>query len=63
MSEDMSNLINQINNMIKNNQIPDEIKNIMNNNNNNSDSNSNSEFDMATMMKMKKIIDSMKEST
>lgn len=30
MSEDMSNLMNQISNMIKNNEIPDEIKSMMN---------------------------------
>lgn len=35
MSEDMSNLMNQINNMIKNNEIPDEIKNMISGLNNN----------------------------
>lgn len=93
MNEDMSNLMNQINNMLKNNQIPDEVKNLMgqfanNSQTSNEDNNSSSgsthtssndlpkhslnnsstenssipEFDMATMMKIKKIMDSMKES-
>lgn len=31
MSEDMSNLMNQINQMLSNNEIPEEIKNMMNN--------------------------------
>ena len=84
MSEDMSNLMNQINNMIKNNTIPDEIKNMMNtltnntansndsnnfqktsspeNSSSNNENNSIPEFDMATIMKMKRIMDSMKES-
>lgn len=80
MSEDMSNLMNQISNMMKNNEIPDEIKNMMNSFTGNKQSNSemsnhqdvssqdnssseNStipEFDMATIMKMKNIMDSMK---
>lgn len=76
MNEDMSNLMNQINNMIKNNQIPDDVKNIISNMSNNSqntsgtsdtsksqDVSSNStssensaipDFDMATIMKMKR---------
>ncbi len=77
MSEDMSNLMNQISNMIKNNEIPDEIKNMMNSLNSNASNSTESsssqdtsssenktmpEFDMATIMKMKKIMDSMKES-
>lgn len=79
MSEDISNLMNQINDMIKNNQIPDNVKDMINNLSSNSNSNSNNasgnnkedvssdassspmpEFDIGTMMKMKKIIDSMK---
>ena len=82
MNEDMSNLMNQINNMMKNNQIPDDIKNIINNisqnssNSVNTDSQSNGtssentssdssmpEFDMATIMKLKSIMDSMKSSS
>lgn len=81
MSEDISNLMNQINNMIKNNEIPDEIKNMMNHITSGSQSNSDNkvnqdissndsssegdsvpEFDMATIMKMKNIMDSMKSS-
>lgn len=77
MSEDMSSLMNQINNMIKNNEIPDDIKNIMNQfsnpspNTNKDEKTQNTtsaenfsmpEFDMATMMKLKKIMDSMKEN-
>lgn len=74
MSEDMSHFINQLNQMIENNQIPDNIKNMVgqlkqnssvesedNKNNSTSDNakNTSSEFDMETMMKMKKIIDAM----
>lgn len=90
MSEDMSNLMNQINHMIKNNQIPEEIQNIVGNlsqnmksnsqdnsqvrtdsanDNNISSSNSNSqesselpELDIATIMKMKNLMDSMKSN-
>lgn len=86
MSDDMSEMIQKMSEMLKNNEIPDNIKSIMNNlssqtssnnsdslnkesdsnsNNNSNDSNGNSnEFDMSnidlnTMLKMKKIIDSM----
>ena len=83
MSEDMSEIIQKMNDMLKNNEIPDSIKNIMNNMNSNSNGVSSSEksnfstetnsssnnsddnnsampnFDMATMLKMKSIIDSM----
>ena len=90
MSEDMSNLMNQINQMMKNNEMPDNIKNIINNITNNSknefentdknmnnsntknqdisssnSSNENSsipDFDIATIMKMKNIMDSMKSN-
>ncbi len=77
MSEDMSNIINQLNNMIQNNEIPSDIRNMMNNfansNNNsanndiqdmssNSEDNTSTEFDINTIMKMKKIMDSMKSS-
>lgn len=83
MSEDMSNLMNQINNMMKSGEMPDEIKNMVNqltnhsqNSNEDKDSSKTSsnvssvqsennalpEFDMATMMKIKKMMDSMKES-
>lgn len=74
--------MNQINMMIKNNEIPDEIKNIMSNlssstqdsseathsqntpssTNSSNENNTMPEFDIATIMKMKKIMDSMKEN-
>ena len=83
MNEDMSNIMEQINHMIKNNEIPNDIKNMIQNftsntsnnteNPNNQDMSSHSsnhketsafpEFDMATIMKMKKIMDSMKSSS
>ena len=73
MSEDMSNMINKINNMIKNNEIPDEIKNIVNqfnSSNDNSNNNCNSsnissssstetDFDINTILKIKKMMDSI----
>lgn len=81
MNEDMSNIMEQINHMMKNNQIPSDIQNIIqnftsNNSNtaesqnkqdissqNSTDNNSTfPEFDMATIMKMKKIMDSMKSN-
>ena len=81
MSEDMSNLIDKINNMIKNNEIPEEIKNMVSqvsnssqkesekqNNTDISSDNSSSEnssfpeLDMDSMIKMKKIMDSLKEN-
>lgn len=83
MNEDMSNLMEQINNMMKNNQIPDDIKNIINsmsqnssnsgtedskNKDTSSSENSSSdssmpEFDMATIMKLKRVMESMKSSS
>ena len=82
MNEDMSNLMNQINNMMKNNQIPDDIKNIINSMSQNSSNSANTdsqgngtssentssdssipEFDMATIMKLKSIMDSMKSNS
>ncbi len=82
MNEDMSNIMEQINHMMKNNQIPSDIQNIIQNftsNNSNTAENKNEqdlsshnsspsedssfpEFDMATIMKMKKIMDSMKSN-
>ncbi len=72
MSEDMSDLINKFNQIIKNNEMPDDIKNILNNfSSNTSDvSSKNKEdseaentsipnFDIGTMLKMKSIIDAM----
>jgi len=46
MSEDMSNLIDQINNMMKNNQIPKEIQNLVKNLSNNSDDNNQTYSDL-----------------
>ncbi len=74
MSEaDMSNLMNQINSMLQNNEIPDDIKNMINNFKNSSSSpknekddknsdtsgSSSPEIDINTILKMKQIIDSM----
>ena len=70
MSEDMSEIIKKISNMINNNEIPEDIKNIMNkmsdsnaNTGINSDDSSNfkseSGIDINTILKMKKLIDSM----
>ena len=76
---DMSNLMNQFNQMLKNNDIPNDFKNIIENlknssnncenSNNNStsndnisgstDSNETPEIDLNTILKMKKIMDSM----
>ena len=82
MNEDMSNIMEQINHMMKNNKIPSDIQNIIQNfssntsnntenidkqdisSHNSSNENSSSpEFDIATIMKMKKIMDSMKLSS
>ena len=72
MSEDMSDLMNKFSQMLKSNDMPDEIKNVINNlsssNSNVSSksaedselgSNSSPEFDINTMLKMKSIIDAM----
>lgn len=72
MSEDMSDLINKFSQMLKSNDMPDEIKNVINNlSSSNSDvssksaedselgSNSSPEFDINTMLKIKSIIDAM----
>ena len=62
MNEDVSNFMNQINEMIEKNQIPENIKNMISqlsnssSDNNSQTSASNSEFDMATIIKMKKMI-------
>ena len=74
MSEDMSDLINKFSQMLKSNDMPDEIKNVINNlSSSNSDvssksaedselgSNSSPEFDINTMLKMKSIIDAKKK--
>ena len=77
MSDNMSNLMNQISNMLNSNEIPDDIKNMMSNlsksQKDSSSSNtaspneiSNSsqapDLDIETIMKIKKIMDSMKET-
>ena len=77
MSDNMSNLINQISSMLKNNEIPEEIKTMVSglgqNNKENSTSsniatpNKNSssptpDIDMETILKIKKVMDSMKET-
>lgn len=81
MNEDMSNIMNQINHMMKNNEIPDDIRNIISNitgNSQNSSENQNNQdvsssdssnegnsipdFDIATIMKMKNLMDSMKSN-
>ena len=77
-NNDMSNIMNKINTMMNNGEIPDDVKNMMNNflNNNNNGhiatdnntinqnssknpENPNMNLDMATIMKMKKVMDSM----
>lgn len=75
MSEDMSEIIQKMNEMLKNNEIPDSIKNMMGNLNLNandmsskasteqsSSENSVPNFDMNTMLKMKAIIDNMNKT-
>ena len=77
MSDNMSNLINQISSMLKNNEIPEEIKTMVSglgqNNKENStssniatpnknSSNQTPDIDMETILKIKKVMDSMKET-
>ena len=73
MSEDMSEIIQKMNEMLKNNEVPDSIKNMMSSLNggissdgsareqqsSNNGSSDMPNFDMDTMLKMKSIIDSM----
>lgn len=72
---DMGNLMNQINSMLKNNEIPSELKNLVNNIKNSSndeqtsgsDSKSNEntdtpDIDINTILKMKQVMDSMKSN-
>ena len=56
MNGDMSGVMKKMNDMMKNNEIPDDIKNAFNNNNGNKDG---INIDMDTMIKMKSIIDNM----
>ena len=77
MSDNMSNLMNQISNMLNSNEIPDDIKNMMSNlsksqkdsstsntasPNEISNSSQAPDLDIKTIMKIKKIMDSMKET-
>ena len=77
MSDNMSNLMNQISNMLNSNEIPDDIKNMMSNlsksqkdsstsntasPNEISNSSQAADLDIETIMKIKKIMDSMKET-
>lgn len=77
MSDNMSNLMNQISNMLNSNEIPDDIKKMMSNlsksQKDSSTSNTASpneipnssqvpDLDIETIMKIKKIMDSMKET-
>jgi len=72
MNEDMSELIQKMNEMLKNNEIPENIKNIVNgissDNSSNEGTRENNEnkfdfpdFDLNTMMKLKTIMDNMKK--
>lgn len=62
---EMNNIFEQLSQMFKNNEFPDDIKNLLNNiknssNDNNSTENSNdSNIDINTILKMKKIMDSV----
>lgn len=76
MNDDMSEIFKKMNEMIKNNEIPDSIKDMMNNLNTtgmsqNASTNSSTaetsnsnipNFDMDTMLKMKNIIDNMNKN-
>ncbi len=64
MGDDMSEMIQKMSEMLKNNEIPDNVKSIMNNlassdNNSSNTSSDTSNIDIDTMLKMKKVIDSM----
>lgn len=67
---DMSSMMNQINDMLKNNEIPSDLKNIIDSfkNSSNNDSsntgtskneNSTPDIDMGTILKLKQVMDSM----
>lgn len=64
MNEDLSDVINKINDMINNNEIPDNIKNIMNSfsNNDNNEKNSNSNIDPEMLLKISQIMNKMKSN-
>ena len=63
MSEDLSDIINNVKNMMDSGNIPDNIKEMLGNINSNSSdnvsSNNNINIDMGTLMKMKSIVDNM----
>ena len=65
MSDDMSDIMSKLSGMLKNNEFPDDIKNMMNNFSNSNSQNSNSSdtdtssIDFDTILKMKNIVDSM----
>ena len=70
MSNDMSDIMNKLNSMLKNNELPDDIKNIVNDffnsakNDSSTSSNNDPSFDTSgidfdTILKMKTIMDSM----
>lgn len=65
---DINNLMNQFNQMLQNNNIPGDLKNIVDNLKNSSNSNNNSDnnnstsspdIDINTILKMKQVMDSM----
>lgn len=71
MKDDMSELMNNLSDMLKNNEIPDEVKNFVNNFNSSSSeeessrSSSNDDFpdiDINTILKLKKVMDGMKNT-
>ena len=73
-NDDMSNIMDKISTMMKNGQIPDDVKDMINNLNINSNSESKSsssssentstsEFDIKTILKMKSIMDTMKSNS
>ena len=73
MSEDMSNIMEQFNNMLGNASFPSDLKDMINNLSKSSqekatpdmssnENESSSEFDMNTMLKIKAIMDSLKSS-
>ncbi len=64
---DLGNILNKFNEMVKNNEIPDNLKDIINNFNNSNNSSSNSsntdnnsfDIDVDTLLKIKQVMDSI----
>ena len=62
---EMNNMFEQLSQMFKNNEFPDDIKNLLNNikssssENTSSENSNDSNIDINTILKMKKIMDSM----